>query len=149
MSIEMFKPDSRLHLDKLTAEERWHQQGTHFEVTNTLKGTTTAQLPPGFDITQQPILVSVDQGGINGAFLDYLQYKVGIRIVVLDNFQHRLWHDMKTAMKVAKVFYSMECELWSQRDQSFLSEEAGCCSRASYESNSATRIHDTSSIHCT
>ena len=107
MSIEMFKPDSRLHLDPLTAEESRHQQGTHFEVTNTLKGTTTAQLPPGFDITQQPILVSVsDQGGINRVFLGYVQYKVGIMIVVLYDFQHRLWNDIKAAMKMAKVFKS-------------------------------------------
>ena len=82
MSIEMFQPDSKLHLDPLTAEESRHQQGTHFEATNTLKGTTTAQLPPGFDH-----LVSVsDQGGINSAFIDYVQYKVGIMIVVLSDF---------------------------------------------------------------
>ena len=117
MSIEMFQPDSKLHLDPLTAEESRHQQGTHFEVTNTLKGTTTAQLPPGFDITQQPILVSVsDQGGINRGLLDYVQYKVGTMTAALYDFQHRLWSDTKTAMKVAKVFKAflppMKCQLF-------------------------------------
>ena len=101
----------------MSIERRAGIKGTHFKVTNTLKGTTTAQLPPGFDITQQPILVSVsDQGGINRGLLDYVQYKVGTMTAALYDFQHRLWSDTKTAMKVAKVFKAflppMKCQLF-------------------------------------
>ena len=105
--FEFFRPLEGVHWQPLLQTESRELEGGQYVIKDQLTGVTKPQVPNNVNLSHQPVLTSVsDQGGINRSFLDYIVYQVRLSFVVLFDFQHRLWNDVKAAMKAAKIFRS-------------------------------------------
>ena len=61
------------------------------------------QVPAGLKLNQLPLLISVsDQGPINVAGLDFVQYKLSALVLPMWDSYHRSWNDCKDSLKKSK-----------------------------------------------
>ena len=95
-------PQSLLWKPLMNYENRLFENG-EFWITNSRTGEKIPQIPSGWSIATQPLLVSLsDQGGINRAGLDYLVFKLDLSIHVYFDPYHRGWNDIKDSLKKSK-----------------------------------------------
>ena len=78
-------------------------------------GKTYPQVPVSFDIQKQPLLHSItDQGSLNRASLDYIQYKLGLAVLVSYDPYHRVWNDLRDCLKKCGTLWKtfLSCALF-------------------------------------
>lgn len=95
-------PQALIWRPLLEHEMRVWEHG-EFWITNSRTGEKIPQIPSGWTIATQPLLVSFsDQGGINRAGLDYMAFKLGLSLHVGFDPFHRSWNDIKDSLKKSK-----------------------------------------------
>ena len=63
-------------------------------------GKVYPQVPLSFNIQKQPLLHSITgQGSLNRAGLDYIQYKLGLTVLVSFDPYHRVWNDLRECLR--------------------------------------------------
>ena len=102
LSLIDFQPPSQLWCQPLEAHQVRIPMGNGaFAIFNEKTNELCPQIPPHLDLAKLPILVSIsDQGPVNSAALNYLQYSPQA-ILISTQFDcfHRCWNDLKLAYK--------------------------------------------------
>ena len=103
--LSMFEIRQDVLWRPLKANEKRHYSDGHFWVYNTTTGDCERQLPDGWTVRGQHVLVSYsDQGGINMGALDYVQHMTPVAILVANDGTHRAWNDLKLSLKASQLF---------------------------------------------
>lgn len=77
------------------------EDGSHYVILDEKSGTIQPEIPPGLELGDVPLLVSIsDQGPSNTAALNFIQFSSQAPMVVAQyDVFHRAWNDIKLAFK--------------------------------------------------